>query len=332
MKREELALTAINAALKAGERILRIYDHPIKSASQTTKKQDQSPLTLADVESHDIILKTLKSTRIQILSEEETKQIPYSRRKRWKRLWLVDPLDGTVEFIERNGQFCVCIALIEDGRPTIGVIYAPVMDTLYVAVKGEGKAFKVRGARMLPEYATTLERWIEHGEPLTTSTRHTSPSDEATEEESLRVTVSASHSNALTEAFLYALETIFGVSVEKVPFGSALKFCAIAEGKAEVYPRIAPTMEWDTAAGDLIVEMAGGVVLSWDDCKPLTYNKEDLKNPPFVAWQNPQIAQQFIEEFRERQFSLEELATMPLKAQPIPTSTEEEEEETEGNI
>lgn len=320
MKHEHLALTAINAALKAGERILRIYDHPVTS----TRKKDDSPITLADIESHSIIVETLKPTKINMLSEEQSINISFSKRKKWKRLWLIDPLDGTVEFVERNGQFCVCIALIEEERPTIGVIYAPVLDTLYVAVKSSGKAFRVRGARMLPEYATTLERWMEHGEVLPNTSRQSSPSEEA-KEEPLRVAVSASHYNTLTEAFLYALETIFGTRVEKISLGSALKFCAIAEGTAEVYPRIATTMEWDTAAGDLLVEMAGGVVLSWDDHLQLTYNKQELKNPPFVAWQSPQMAQQFIEEFRDRRFSLEELATMPLRAQPLPTTEEEEE-------
>jgi 3'(2'), 5'-bisphosphate nucleotidase len=254
---------ALSAALDAGKAVLEVYH----SDFAVECKDDRSPLTLADQRSHEIIAGRLAANEaggLPILSEEG-RNIPYEERKRWEAFWLVDPVDGTKEFIRRNGEFTVNIALIRQGRPVLGVILVPVKDTLYYAGEGLGawrldnastdNAARGRAAR-LPVPGSS-------GRPFT-------------------AVASRSHLSPETEAYLQELRKQQG-TLEVVSAGSSLKFCLVAEGRADVYPRFGPTMEWDTAAGHAIVVEAGGTVVRADDKAEMTYNKEDLLNPWFIA-------------------------------------------------
>jgi len=243
---------AKEAAVKAGDKILEVYnsDHFGEEI-----KKDKSPLTLADKLSHQAIMEVLSGSEWPVLSEEG-KSIPYETRKDWDYFWMVDPLDGTKEFIKRNGEFTVNIALIHQGRSIMGVVYVPVSGKMYVALKGKG-AFTGMGT-------TTEER-------LQCATYTTA-------DEGLKVVGSRSHMNPETEQFMAQFK-----NPEVVSMGSSLKFMLVAEGNAHVYPRIAPTMEWDTAAAQIVVEEAGGTVTRFDDGTNVVYNKEDLLNPYFVV-------------------------------------------------
>jgi 3'(2'), 5'-bisphosphate nucleotidase len=295
----ELLKTALQAALDAGEAILRIYDRDFS----VDYKDDRSPLTEADTAAHELICAALEPSGLPVLSEE-SRTVPYEIRRDWRRFWLVDPLDGTKEFIKKNGEFTVNIALIENGRPVLGVVYAPVLQTVYCGrwevEGGMSKAWKAAGCS-----DKSVDDVIESAVPLPTSY-----SPHFTAQRALRVVASRSHCNEETEKFIEALEGTLG-AVELVSSGSSLKLCLVAEGRAEVYPRIAPTMEWDTAAAQAVVEAAGGRVVQYDPAvpaaeylrgrldvesrmahftshispltKPLLYNKPDLLNPSFVV-------------------------------------------------
>lgn len=247
----ELLALAKEAAFQAGEEIMRIYaseDFSVES------KADHSPLTLADRAAHEAITQKLEKAGAPILSEEG-RSIPFEERKNWESFWVVDPLDGTKEFIKKNGEFTVNIAWMIKNRPILGVVYAPVTAEMYWAVKGQG-AFKSRGKEV-----TSLKT---SAKPL--STRN------------LKVVASRSHMNAETEAFVSQL-----AEPEIVSKGSSLKFLMVAEGQADLYPRFGPTMEWDTAAAQIIVEEAGGHVMLEDQQSILTYNKSSLLNPYFIV-------------------------------------------------
>lgn len=241
-------------AIEAGKEILKIY-HDESLSKEVEHKSDNSPLTLADKASNKLIVKALKEKfpDIPILSEEE-KSIDYEERKNWNRFWLVDPLDGTKEFIKRNGEFTVNIALIENGFPTIGIIYAPVLDSLYVGDVLNKKAYKIDS-----EGRET---------PLKVNKKLSS-----------RIAVgSRSHSSEEEIELLKQYDVVETISV-----GSSLKFCMVAEGKADIYYRHGPTMEWDTGAGQAIVEAAGGIVNRFSDQKRFSYNKENLLNESFLV-------------------------------------------------
>lgn len=244
----------IALAREAGNEIMKLYKG---SDIGVSYKEDESPLTLADRAAHDTIEKGLLTIdkNIPIISEEG-EQTPYSERKDYKRFWLVDPLDGTKEFIKKNGEFTVNIALIEDQAPVLGVVYAPAMDLMYYASRGEG-AFKIAGA-------VTVR--------LTVRESISGP---------VRVVASRSHPSPATEEYLKR----FAVK-ETVYAGSSLKFCVVAEGNADIYPRIGTTSEWDTAAGQCIAEEAG-VRVEGLDGKRLMYNKETLKQPGFIVGNLP---------------------------------------------
>jgi len=245
------------AARLAGEAILEVYARDF----DVETKADNSPLTEADQKANAVILAALAEhfPEIPVISEE-TKALPFSERKEWSRCWLVDPLDGTKEFIKKNGEFTVNIALIENGEPVLGVVYRPVTDTLYFASRGSG-AFRQDG----------------DGAPVKIfNDRHYS-----TEEEVVAV-ASRSHLSAETEAFIEDLRAQ-GKKVEFLSAGSSLKLCLVAEGKATVYPRFAPTMEWDTGAAHAVVLEAGKKVLQHGSGESLRYNKEDLLNPWFIV-------------------------------------------------
>ena len=218
-------------------------------------KDDQSPLTAADKASHEVIVAGLQKNfpEIPILSEEG-KEIPYAQRKGWTRFWLVDPLDGTKEFIKRNGEFTVNIALVEGNKPIFGVVYVPAQKRLYCGVVGQ-------------------EAYVQkdRGTPLPIKVRSADP------EAGLTVVMSRSHPSPELEEFLKDIKI-----AEALPVGSSLKLCVVAEGKADLYPRLGPTMEWDTAAGQAVVESAGGKVVDMAG-QPLRYNKENLLNKYFVV-------------------------------------------------
>lgn len=256
---------AVAAAIEAGRAILEVYasDFAVQS------KEDRSPLTLADKRSHEVIASRLGASgaaHYPLLSEEG-RNIPYAERKAWEMFWLVDPLDGTKEFIKRNGEFTVNIALIRAQRPVLGVIYVPVTDVLYYAAQG-------LGAWRLDRAAAGADRGTAVRLPATDAGRPCT------------VVASRSHLSPETEAFLQELKGRHG-RMEIVSAGSSLKFCLVAEGKADVYPRFAPTMEWDTAAGQAIVAEAGGTVVRSTDQVAMVYNKEDLLNPWFLVTGSP---------------------------------------------
>lgn len=257
---------AIAASIYAGQAIMEIYG---STNFRTELKKDKSPLTEADKESNKILGLHLQRTDIPVISEEN-KTVDYEERKKWEACWMVDPLDGTKEFIKRNGEFTVNIALIKNRRPILGVIYVPVSKELYYANVTEGKAFK-----------TTVDNYPELPGNLFLST-DLLVVDVEKNKQNIRVVGSRSHMNELTENFIKDLKKQ-SKSVEIVSKGSSLKFCLMAEGKADVYPRAAPTMEWDTAAGHAICKAVGLKVTQWETDKELTYNKEDLLNPYFLV-------------------------------------------------
>jgi 3'(2'), 5'-bisphosphate nucleotidase len=256
--------TAIKSAVEAGIAIMAIYEEEVEVAL----KADNSPLTAADLASNRVINAYLKETDIPVISEEN-RQHPWSERRTWKRCWVVDPLDGTKEFIKKNGEFTVNIAICEDQAPILGVIYVPVTRELYYAEVADGKAYK-----------TVLGK--DHSIPgkLFSDTDAIQPG--RSKNGSLRIVGSRSHMNEDTQNYIDKVRGN-GKEVEIVSKGSSLKFCLVAEGKADLYPRFAPTMEWDTAAGHAICKAVGLKVTSRQTEKELQYNKEDLLNPYFLV-------------------------------------------------
>lgn len=263
---------AINTSVYAGKEIMRIYNDPTQDFG-IELKDDNSPLTLADKASHNCIVERLKPAGYPILSEEGA-QIPFEERKDWHRLWIVDPLDGTKEFIKRNGEFTVNIALIEDGKPILGIIFAPILGTVYGGIVGWG-ARRVEGINLDHLDVPVTQR----REPLTF---YSLPQQALLEHVGLKIVASRSHMNPETEEYIGKLREL-NRHVDLVSKGSSLKMCLVAEGSADVYPRFAPTMEWDTAAGDAICRACGKQVLDYKTGLPLIYNKPDLHNPWFIV-------------------------------------------------
>jgi 3'(2'), 5'-bisphosphate nucleotidase len=251
MKLDELIEPVVALAVGAGNAILEVYatDFAVQS------KSDESPLTQADLAAHRVIVGGLRSLTpdVPIISEESG--LPgFPERSRWPRYWLIDPLDGTKEFVNRNGEFTVNIALVDSNRPVLGVVRVPVQGKTYIGCRGVGAELRVDG-----------------GEPVALSVAAESRSP-------VRVVGSRSHRGSSLDAFLDRLG-----DAELVAMGSSLKFCTVAAGGADVYPRLGPTSEWDTAAAQAVVEQAGGQVLQLDG-KPLSYNaKEEILNPHFVV-------------------------------------------------
>ena len=275
-----LLAPALRAAVQAGDPILEVYS----AEMQVEYKEDRSPLTLADTRSHAVIAAGLADTGIPVLSEEG-KSIPYAERGRWRRLWVVDPLDGTKEFVKRLGEFTVNIALVEDGRPRLGAVFVPVTNRLYFGVVGEG-AFRLDD----PEAIAALRAPGPAGDPAEVLARlktHAArlPLDTAAHTPFV-IVGSRSHATPELHAFVEEKRRELG-AVEFVSAGSSLKYCLVAEGAADVYPRLGPTMEWDTAAGQAIVEAAGARLVRWDTGEPMTYNKQDLLNPWHVVTRTP---------------------------------------------
>jgi 3'(2'), 5'-bisphosphate nucleotidase len=263
MKIDQRVDIAIGAAVAAGKKILEIYQ---TSDFDVTFKSDSSPLTIADTQSNAIIQKILQPVAIPVLSEESS-QAAYQVRKDWKEYWLVDPLDGTKEFIKRNDEFTVNIALMQNNEPVAGVIYVPVADELFVGTAREG-AFKLKSPRVNCTFADVRDS----GEKLPiTGTKST-----------YTVALSRSHRSPGIKGFLDELRRQHS-EIELISKGSALKICMVAEGIADVFPRFGPTMEWDTAAGHAIVKAVGKNIWQTDMRSELRYNKQNLTNPDFIV-------------------------------------------------
>lgn len=239
-----------NIALEAGKAIMEIY----KKDFLIEYKDDKSPLTQADLKSNEIICQRLKEffPDIPIMSEEN-KQVAFSERKHWEYYWCIDPIDGTKEFIKKNDEFTVNIALICNNVPVLGVVYAPAIDEMYSAKQGEGAFLN---DQKLP----------------------TKINENAAQK--LYVVASKSHLSEETQEFINKLGA---KEIAQVSKGSSLKLCMVAAGEADIYPRLAPTMEWDTAAADAVVREAGKMTYQFENNQPMTYNKENLLNPWFVV-------------------------------------------------
>jgi 3'(2'), 5'-bisphosphate nucleotidase len=246
----DLRIAISDLAREAGRATLPFYDGVL--ASNVREKEDRSPVTLADEAAHEILVSGLREidSDTPIISEEAEAASADDRRS-WRRFWLVDPLDGTKEFLKRRAEFTVNVALIEDGEPVLGVVLAPALDLLYWAVKGEGAWREEKGKPAERIYSTPAAP----GTPLT-------------------VVESLSHPSPELEEYLKTISV-----ARRVKAGSSLKFCWVAEGRADIYPRLGPTMEWDVAAGDCVHRQSGR---NGERTSPLTYNKPDLRNPSFV--------------------------------------------------
>ena len=260
MKLSQNLKLAIDAAIQAGKKIIEIYN---SDDFNLEYKLDDSPLTIADTASNKIIENILEASNIPILSEEGN-ILDFNNRKNLKHLWVVDPLDGTKEFIKKNNEFTVNISLIENSVPVIGVIYAPALNMLYFSEKKLG-AYKV--------FITSLDEF-DHSNPLRL------PLVKKFKE--YKVLTSRSHLNDNTLDYIDNLK-VNNLKVVSVPMGSSLKFCLLAEGLADCYPRFSPCMEWDTAAGQIICDEAGFKVIDLKTMKPIVYNRENLINNYFIA-------------------------------------------------
>ncbi len=251
MNLEKLIEPIVALAAEAGQAILRVY----ATEFDVQAKSDESPLTQADLASHRRIVAGLAglTPEIPIISEEDGLP-PFDVRSQWQRYWLIDPLDGTKEFVNRNGEFTVNIALIDTHRPVLGVVHVPVQNKTYIGCQGHGAQVRAGDQPGVPIRVADASR------------------------QPVRVVGSRSHRGASLDAYLERLG-----DTDMVPMGSSLKFCVVAEGKADIYPRLGPTSEWDTAAAQAVVEQAGGQVLELDG-KPLSYNaKPEILNPHFMV-------------------------------------------------
>ena len=282
MNNSQIVEVALRAAGEAGEAILQIYARDF----EVEFKADNSPLTEADQAAHEIIVAHLSQTPYPVLSEESA-AVAYAQRATWNRYWLIDPIDGTKEFIKKNGEFTVNIALIEQGQPIIGIVLVPVKSTYYIGDQ-------------LGAYKVTIGEDVPHVEAIITALssdrsalQHIRVS--GCVEDQLRVVASKSHCNEQTLEFITQLEKDHGPA-DRVPSGSSIKLCMVAEGSAHLYPRIAPTCEWDTAAAHAVVRAAGGEVFIYDpqvsareyvtdqvDLEKVVYNKSDILNPYFIV-------------------------------------------------
>ncbi len=273
MSYDALLHKAIIASVLAGDEILKVYD----TNFSVELKSDHSPVTQADKQASDVIIAYLKKFNIPVLSEED-EHPSFDIRKHWDKLWVVDPLDGTKEFIKRNGEFTVNIALVENQIPVIGVIYSPVFKDLYFANKELG-SFKIQQADLLPLLKTIekieLQQFIALAKKLPTITNRTNHV----------VVASRSHLNTETYQYIESLK-LQHQTVDIINTGSSIKMCLIAEGVADEYPRFGPTMEWDTAAGNAILLYADGCIIDDTTKQPMLYNKESLFNNWFVAKRN----------------------------------------------
>jgi 3'(2'), 5'-bisphosphate nucleotidase len=257
---------AISSALQAGKEILEVYKNEDISVNH---KLDNSPITQADLKSHQAIVRKLISTPFPVLSEEGRID-PFDIRVQWDKIWIIDPLDGTKEFIKKNGEFTVNIALVQNNEPILGVIYIPVLNILYFGCKSIG-AYKLENAQEYLNF-TELEDLMDNSRKLPLEDKH----------KNYKVAVSRSHVTSELEEYIKNL-TSQREDVEIITAGSSLKLCLVAEGVADEYPRFGPSMEWDIAAGHAIIKAAGGKVNILNTTDELKYNKSSLMNPFFIA-------------------------------------------------
>ena len=253
MSYDDFINVALDAAVLAGEKIMEVYN--ASAYIDFESKNDNSPLTIADKKSHDTIVSMLKKTGTHIISEE-SESIDYQIRKKWKEYWLIDPLDGTKEFIKKNGEFTVNIALIKNNSPFIGIVYCPVKKILYWNDSNKNVFKKIIGKE---KKQLNKRKKIDQGE------------------KNLRVIVSRSHLNEDTTQYIKKLN-----DPQLISCGSSLKFLYIADNKADIYPRFGPTMEWDTAAAHSILKALDIMVTNLEDKRELSYNKKNLLNPYFL--------------------------------------------------
>ena len=260
MLSKENLLEIVNISVDAGEVILNYYNENV----DVIYKDDESPLTKADLASHKIITDSIKKITpdIPILSEEEF--IDWNIRKKWKKYWLIDPLDGTKEFIKKNDEFTVNIALIENNRPILGVIYTPALNELFYSIKNFG-SYKILTKKKL--------NTLKEAKRISINKKKSNK---------IKIVGSRSHSNPILDKWVNKNFNEFDI-LQK---GSSLKFCLIAEGSADIYPRFGPTSEWDIAAGHIILEEAGGKLKSIDNKEILYNEKENILNPEFFAYSN----------------------------------------------
>ncbi|MDB4334992.1 3'(2'),5'-bisphosphate nucleotidase CysQ [bacterium] len=261
-------IKAIEASVQAGKEILKVY---YSDDLGVEFKDDESPLTLADKAAHNVIMECLSEINIPVLSEEG-RGIVHDERKDWSQFWMVDPLDGTKEFIKKGNDFTVNIALIENGYPTFGVVFAPVLGKLYYGDVQNGAYMiqleegweKIKDYKLEPQQALKL--------PL-----------QKREDDKFIVVASKSHLSKETVDFVDQVKKDHR-ELEFVSIGSSLKICMVAEGKADLFPRLSPCMEWDTAAGQAVLESAGMNIVQYPEGKRVEYNKENLLNPWFVVY------------------------------------------------
>ena len=260
MLSKENLLEIVNISVDAGAVILNYYNENV----DVIYKDDESPLTKADLASHKIITDSIKKITpdIPILSEEEF--IDWKIRKKWKKYWLIDPLDGTKEFIKKNDEFTVNIALIENNRPILGVIYTPALNELFYSIKNFG-SYKILTKKKL--------NTLKEAKRISINKKKSNK---------IKIVGSRSHSNPILDKWVNKNFNEFDI-LQK---GSSLKFCLIAEGSADIYPRFGPTSEWDIAAGHIILEEAGGKLKSIDNKEILYNEKENILNPEFFAYSN----------------------------------------------
>ncbi len=252
---EQVIAALVEITHRAGMAILEIYE----SDFEVRRKADTSPLTAADLAAHELIVEALADLTPQLpLLSEESSPPPYGERRRWRRYWLVDPLDGTREFVNRNGQFTVNIALIEAGQPLLGFVGVPTLDRIYVGRVAAGRAECHENGAVRRIAGRAMRRG-----------------------ETLGVVASRSHGNDRMESYLRSLATAFP-SIERKAVGSSLKLCMLAEGEADLYPRLGPTSEWDIAAAHAVLAAAGGAIRCLDG-QPIAYNKREFLNPDFIA-------------------------------------------------
>ena len=268
-------IKSIQASLEAGKVIADIY----QSDFAVEYKEDNSPLTRADRQSHELLVDALSRFKIPVLSEEG-REIPYAERKTWERLWIIDPLDGTKEFIKRNGEFTVNIALVDYFNPVVGVVYAPVQDVLYFAAKDIGSYKLENPDRQDKVFQEAVEGDDEVMEALIGKSERL-PFDRP-KSATFTIAGSRSHAGPELKKFVEEKRREHG-EVEFISAGSSLKICLVAEGTADLYPRLGPTCEWDTAAGQAIAENAGAKVLNFHTGEPLKYNRDDVLNPWFIV-------------------------------------------------
>lgn len=268
MDYKELLKLGITAAFKAGEEILRIYNTDF----YVETKSDNTPVTLADRTSGECIAKILSASNIPVISEEE-EILDYSIRKTWSRVWIVDPLDGTKEYVKRNGEFAVNIALVENNKPVIGIIYAPVIKDIYFAYH-MGGSYKITQHDMIVELTkkNLADHLFEFARKL--------PAQK--QPKTYTVVGSRSHLSREINQHVDRLRNLYG-EVDMISVGSSIKQCWVAEGKAHEYARYGTTMEWDTAAGQCILEEAGCQLIDLATNRPMVYNRENMKNSYFIA-------------------------------------------------